>query len=312
MARSYDFKSYLQYIKNGTTYTTNTYVRAVVTETSYTTTSSTFSYTVYLGVDSGFYHYQYNNFVTVSWGGTVIKGSSSTNYGTINAGTCKGTSSSPACNQHGSSGSALANQVTLYTGTVTIDSKTSDSYAKTFSVSFKQAYGNPDGSGTYYTYTATASKGIPGTIIRGAFDSATTYKTTGWAYVPYVSDSKLVMYGKIYNSSGTLLKTYTVPITDNRQDVVDAHGSAAPLKCGYNYSWDLVKDLGRQVLTVKMYASYDGGAQFQIGSSKTVDTRTAVTVYDGSAWQGGDAYVYNGSSWVKAKRVYVYNGSSWV
>lgn len=36
-----------------------------------------------------------------------------------------------------------------------------------------------------------------------------------------------------------------------------------------------------------------------------------IRIHNGSTWLQGKAYVYDGSSWVKAKKVYIYDGSQW-
>lgn len=305
MAASYTYKTYLK--RKDTGANTTFYLKAILTETSSQTEKPiTFNFDIRLGVESKYYHYKLNNYVQAYWKGNLVGGSTTSTCGEIILGQCGGSSGNPSCGYH-SGTETFPTEKSICSGSFT----SSDGKEGIFQAKFQLTAAIPSNE-VQTEYTATISETVR--VIKGTFDNCTSKNLTGWAFVPYQSAPPLKLLARVYNSSGIVLGTYEIPRTDSRTDVVEAYGTSmcAQSTCGYNYSWDLAALCGRGILTVKMFYSYNDGTWFQLGSTKTVDTRLDMSVYNGSAWKSGPAYVYNGSEWKPAKRVWVYNGSSWV
>jgi hypothetical protein len=84
-----------------------------------------------------------------------------------------------------------------------------------------------------------------------------------------------------------------------------SHDSSGNLSVTFDGFFDAEVDLVTAGYVTRIDMAGNTWSVMPISTSK-------VEVWTDNGWVSGQPYVWNGSSWVKAKNVYIWNGSSWV
>lgn len=139
-----------------------------------------------------------------------------------------------------------------------------------------------------------------------------------WGPLNWSNTTRTKHHVKVVDSSGTVLADSGTNLGWSFVNSSTAQNIYAPAS-GHTWTCNISATSSKTVKVIwedtDIKATYSGTsytALYVEGSVTGAPTTKPVYVYDGSSWvKAKKVYVYDGSTWKEAKSISVYNGSSW-